>query len=145
MTTENGWKKKKKEDAVLLDLLALGRVGSSGCLLDALLDGLLGLLVGHAVEVDEQEQVRGKETTAEQSRSLGTSAATHVGKVGPVGVSKVGVGAEVDGKQINDELGDLHRGQITLPPDLGASSRAEIVVVHEDVNSQVQGNRHPRL
>ena len=63
----------------------------------------------------------------------------------PVSISKVSIGTEIDCEQINNELSDLHSGQITLPPDLGSSSGAEVIIVHQHVNGQVEGNRNPRL
>lgn len=65
--------------------------------------------------------------------------------MGVVGVGKVGVGAEVDGEQVDDELDDLHGGQVTLPPDLSARGSTEVVVVHQHMDSQVQNDRNPGL
>jgi histidinol phosphatase-like PHP family hydrolase len=42
-------------------------------------------------------------------------------------------------------LGDLHSSQVLLPPDLCSGSGAEIVVVHQDVYSQVESDDYPRL
>lgn len=63
----------------------------------------------------------------------------------PVSVGKVGVGTEIDDDEINDELSDLKCGQVLLPPDLGTSCSAEVVVVHQDMYSQVKSDRNPRL
>lgn len=102
-------------------------------------------MVGHTVKVDKEQEVGTQQGTSEQGRSFGTSAAASVGQVRPVSVGKVSVGAKVDDKQINDELSDLHGSKVTLPPDLGASSGAEVVVVHQDMDSQVKSDRNPGL
>ena len=69
---------------------------------------------------------------------------------------------EVDDGEVNDELGDLHGGEVLLPPDLAATSRSPVVVIyvsngrsahvepvyhsartHEDVDGEVQDDGHP--
>jgi hypothetical protein len=40
-----------------------------------------------------------------------------------------GLTAEVDSEEVNDELGDLHGGEVLLPPDLAASGSSEVIVV----------------
>lgn len=103
------------------------------------------LLVGDAVKVDEQQKIRTQESTTENGRGLCTGTAAHVGHMGPVSGGKVGISTEIDDKEINDELGDLKGGQVLLPPNLGTSSGAEIVVVHQDMDGQVEYNGDPRL
>lgn len=61
----------------------------------------------------------------------------------PVSVSEIGVSTKVDNEEIDDELSDLHGGQVSLPPDLGASSCTEVVVIHKDVYCQIKDDRYP--
>lgn len=138
--------KEKREKPYGLDVLALLLVGLRGLGGDvgATLLGSLGLgVVGKAVEVDEEQEVTGEETAAKESSTLGTGALANVGEVGPVGVGKVGVGAEVDESEVEDELDDLEGGQVLLPPDADTGSRAHVVVVHQDVDGQVEGDGDP--
>jgi len=65
-------------------------------------------------------------------------------EVRPVGTGKVRVGSEVDKMQVDDELNDLHSGQVLLPPYLGTTRRRVIVVVHKDMNGQVLRDNSPR-
>lgn len=135
----------KKKETGLVDLLGLGlRLLIFLLLLLLTSSSLLGL-IGNTVKVDEQDKVRRQESTAKESRGFSTSARTHVWKVGPVSCSKVSVGTEIDNDQINDELSDLQGGEVLLPPDLGASSSTEVVIVHQDMDSQVESDRNPRL
>lgn len=122
--------------ALLLNRLASWR--SSG-------GGLLLALVSYAVKVDEKEEVGGKDGATEPSSAFATVAGTKVGKMRSVLVGVEGVGAAVDHNKINDELDDLHGCEILLPPDASAASSAEVVVVHEDVNSQIQSDGDPWL
>lgn len=137
---------KKKEKHNDLDVLALLLVGLGGLGGDvgATLLGSLGLgVVGKAVEVNEEQEVAGEETAAKESSTLGTSALADVREVGPVSEGKVGVGAEVDESEVEDELDDLEGGQVLLPPDADTGGRAHVVVVHQDVDGQVKGNGDP--
>lgn len=127
-----------------LNLLALGLFSAIDITCSSSSSSLL-VLVSDTIKVDKEEEVRAEKSTAKQSRSFSTSTAADIGKMGPVSVSKVGVSAKVNSEQINDELGDLHGCQVTLPPDLGTSSSAEVVVIHKDMHSQVKSNRNPRL
>ena len=45
--------------------------------------------------------------------------------------------------QIDHELGDLHDGDVLLPPDLDSARRLEVVPVHDDMNPEVEGDGHP--
>ena len=63
----------------------------------------------------------------------------------PVGESEISIGTEVNDDKINNELGNLKSSQVLLPPNLGTSSSTEIVVVHQDMYSQIKCNRNPRL
>lgn len=51
--------------------------------------------------------------------------------------------AKVDKTEIEDELGDLKDRHVSLPPDLVASSGSPVVVVHDDVDEQVEGDDGP--
>jgi len=106
------------------------------------LDGRL-LLVCINVELDEQEQVAGQDTASEQGRSLSPSAVSR-GRQVPILGGETSVGTKVDRKEIDDELGNLHRGQVLLPPDLLSTSGCVVVVIHEDVNGEVETDDDPR-
>lgn len=41
----------------------------------------------------------------------------------------MGVGGEVDDKEVEDKLGDLEGGQVPLPPQLGTAGSSVVVVV----------------
>jgi len=112
---------------------------------DGLSSGLgTSFLVGPHVEVDEQEQVAREESAAEECSALFSCAGSDGGEGrGPVGRDEVRVGGKVDDAEVDDELGDLHRGEVLLPPDLAAASRSPVVVIHEDVDGEVQHNGHP--
>jgi len=101
------------------------------------------LLVGLCVKVDEQQEVAGEQGAAKVGGILGSTAVAK-SREGGVGKGKVSVGAEVDDEQVDDELNDLHGSEIFLPPDSSTSSSAEVVPVHENVDSQVQDDRNPR-
>jgi len=45
--------------------------------------------------------------------------------------------------EVNDELNDLQNSNVLLPPNADATGALEIVPVHDDVNHQVEGDRHP--
>jgi len=111
-----------------------------GSILEAL-DGRL-LLVGINVELDEQEQVAGQNAASKQGSSLSASAISHVRQV-PVSSGEPGVGAEVYREEINNELGDLHCGQILLPPNPLTTSGRIVVVIHENVNCKVETDDDP--
>ena len=53
------------------------------------------------------------------------------------------VGAEIDNREVDDELHDLHRGDCSLPWALDLERGKEIVRVHDDVYEEVQGDDHP--
>lgn len=63
----------------------------------------------------------------------------------PVSESEISIGTEVNDDKINNELSDLKGSQVLLPPNLGTSSSAEIIVVHQNMYSQIKCNRNPRL
>lgn len=56
---------------------------------------------------------------------------------------QVGVGGKVDEAQVNDELGDLHDGDVLLPPDTDTSGCLEVVPVHDDVYGEVESDGNP--
>ena len=45
--------------------------------------------------------------------------------------------------KIDDELNDLHDGDVALPPNANSARGLEVVPVHDDVNHEVQGDRDP--
>lgn len=45
--------------------------------------------------------------------------------------------------EIEDELGDLANRDVLLPPNADAARALEVVPVHNNVNSQVQGDDRP--
>lgn len=45
--------------------------------------------------------------------------------------------------KVEDELSDLANGDVLLPPDADSSRALEVVPVHDNVDSQVQGNDGP--
>lgn len=102
-------------------------------------------LVGLVVKIDKEEEVGAKESATEKSSGFSAGAGPIVGQVGGVSEGKVGVGAEIDDSEIDDELDDLHGGQVLLPPDLGPRGRAEVIIVHENVDCQVEDDRNPGL
>jgi len=46
--------------------------------------------------------------------------------------------------KIEDELHDLANCDVLLPPNADAARALEVVPIHDDVNSQVQGDDWPR-
>ena len=46
--------------------------------------------------------------------------------------------------EIDDELSDLKTGDPLLPPDADSTRALEVVPVHDNVHSQVQGDGNPR-
>lgn len=46
--------------------------------------------------------------------------------------------------KVNDELCDLESGDPFFPPDADASRSLEVIPVHNDMYSQIQGDRYPR-
>ena len=134
-----------------LDVLALGGLLGGSVGLDSLGSEVastflssLGLgIVGNTVKVDEEQEIAGEKSAAKESSTLGTGALADVRSPGEVGVGKVGVGAEVDESEVKNELDDLECGEVLLPPDANTGSGAHVVVVHEDMDCQVQGDRDP--
>jgi hypothetical protein len=45
--------------------------------------------------------------------------------------------------EVENELGDLANGDVLLPPNADASRALEVVPVHDDVDSQVEGDDGP--
>jgi len=92
------------------------------------------ILVRFLEELDEEEEIRGKETTAEVGRLNGP---------GAVGLPKALIKPKADAEavetdsDINHKLNDLHRGEILLPPDLDPKARHEVVIVLQINNTEL--------
>lgn len=104
---------------------------------------LLGLVVGGDVEGDEEQEVRAEDGHASKGGKLLTGAGAHVGHPGEVAAREVGVRGKVNEAKVDDELEDLHDGDVLLPPDADATGGLEVVPVHDDVNHQVEDNGNP--
>ena len=105
--------------------------------------GALRLLVGSGVESEEENEVAGQDDHAGKRSKLLAGAVAHVGHPGEVGVGEVGVRGKVDKAEVDDELDDLHDGDVFLPPDADAARGLKVVPVHDDVHRQVEHDRHP--
>jgi len=111
-----------------------------GSTLEALDDRLL--LVRINVELDKQDQVAAQNPTAEQSSRLGPRTVSHVRRLPIVG-GETRVCSKVYREEVNNELSDLHRGQVLLPPNLPSTSGCVVVVIHQNVNREVKGDDDP--
>lgn len=120
------------------NLLGLGRTSDLGGLALALGDTLL---VSSLVESDEQDEVRTQKTATEKSGTL--TASTVTDRRNSVLDSKVAVSCEENDEKVDDELSNLKGGEVLLPPDLGTAGGGVIIVVHDNVNSEVEGNDNP--
>ena len=49
----------------------------------------------------------------------------------------------MEGTEVDDELDDLHDGDVLFPPDADAPGALEVVPVHDDVHHEVQGDGDP--
>lgn len=54
-----------------------------------------------------------------------------------IGGSEVVPGSEIHETEVDDELRDLHNGDVLLPPDFDATRRLEVVPVHYDVHGKI--------
>jgi hypothetical protein len=115
--------------------------------------------VGDDVEGDEEDEVGCDYTHSCESCKLFSCALSCIWHPWEVGRREVGVGCEVDkacgivlvgifvgsGRltEINDELHNLQSRDVFLPPDLDSTRALEVVVVHENVNHQVERNWDP--
>ena len=125
--------------------------------------GLAVLGIGGEVEGDEEHEVRAKDDKTREGRELLSGALSVVGHPGEVGRGEVGVGRIVDEAywfivsratvehvrdrertKIDEELNDLEASDPLLPPDADTAGTLEVVPVHDDVNSEVQGDDNPR-
>lgn len=102
------------------------------------------LLVSVNVELDEEAQVTSEQSTSRKSRGLSSSAVTNMRQRGSVDVSKSLPSAKVDKVKVDDELGNLHCGQVFLPPDLSTSGSGVVIIVHQYMDTKVQGDDNPR-
>lgn len=85
------------------------------------------LLVGSEVERDEEEEVGAENEHTGDSCEFLASASTGIWHPWEVDACEVSVGGEVDEGEIDDKLGDLHNGDVLLPPDSDATRRLEVV------------------
>lgn len=60
-----------------------------------------------------------------------------------VAIGVVRVCGKVYENQVYEELNDLEPGDPFLPPDTDTSCAKEVVPVHDDMHSQVQGDWNP--
>nr|POE65624.1 transcription factor tau subunit sfc1 [Quercus suber] len=126
----------------LLCLSAAGHALAGRSTLD-LFAGADGSAV-HERETDEKEQVARQDAHTCESGEFLTSAHATGRKPGEVAGCEVSVGREVDEAEINDELDDLHHGDVLLPPNTDATCGLEVIPVHDDVHGQIQGDGNPR-
>jgi len=126
------------------DVVAVGNGNTVSDTVRSILEALDGrlLLVRINVELDEQEEVAGQNTTSKQGSRLSAGAVPNIRPI-PVASGEARVGAEVDREEIDDELSDLHGGQIFLPPYLLATSGCIVVIIHQNVNGEVEGDDDP--
>lgn len=112
---------------------------------------LLGLLMGAtsglgaislAEEVDEEPEIGSEEERSEDGSVLGTVA---IVADGTVIEKKEDSQAEVAEDDVDDELDDLHGGQIFLPPRVDSNGGHGVVPVHEHVDDEVEGDGNPLL
>ena len=101
------------------------------------------LLVRRDVKSNEQHQVARQNAHARERCEFFSSALAGCGEPGEVGGGEVGVGGEVDEAEVDDELQDLHDGDVLFPPDADAARGLEVVPVHDDVHHQVDDNGDP--
>jgi len=93
------------------------------------------LAVGSSIEGYEEEKVRGENANSGNGSELLAGALATVWEPVPVSGGEVSPGCEVDEAEVNDELDDLHDGDVALPPDTDATRALEVVPVHDDVNA----------
>jgi len=104
---------------------------------------LCGLVVGGNIEGDEEEKVGAEDGHASEGGEFFTSTVTLVGEPREIAAGEVGVGSKVDESEVDNELNDLHHGDVLFPPDADTTSRLEVVPVHDDVNTEVEDNGNP--
>lgn len=102
-------------------------------------------IIGHPVKVDEEEEIRCQYHAAKGSTLSAASTRSKVWQGTHVVGCHKGITTRIDHDKINDELGDLHARQIFLPPELDARSCTEIIIIHQDMDTQVEDDRNPGL
>lgn len=95
------------------------------------------------VEADEEEKVTAQDSHAGECGKLLAGTSAVVRHPGEVGGSEVGVGAEVDEAEVDDELSDLEDRNVLFPPDADAACGLEVVPVHDHVDKEVEGDGDP--
>jgi len=101
------------------------------------------LVIRLNVELDEQKQVAAEDAATEQCGSLCPSAVANVWEIREVCVDVVLIGPKIHCEQINDKLDNLHGREVLFPPNFGTASCRVIVVVHNNVDCQIQRDDHP--
>lgn len=101
-------------------------------------------LVGSEVEANEKDKVARKNTTTGEGSELLASTPAVIRHPCEISRGEVSVRSEVNESKIDNELGDLKTSNPLLPPDLNTAGRLEVVPVHDNVNSEVQGDGNPR-
>lgn len=98
--------------------------------------------VGLVEEVDEEPEVGSEKERAEDGSVSSTMAS-----IGDDAVlsQKQNSEAEVAETDVNDELDDLHGGQVLLPPGVDANRSHSVVPVHKHVDDKVEGDGDPLL
>lgn len=121
---------------------------------DTTLDSLddLGLFGGGSsvdldVECNKQNEIRRQDTAAGvggyHSTSTVTTSWQDTQQLREVGIDDLLVGSKVNKAQIQHELNDLETSDPLLPPNSDASGSQEVVPVHDNMDTQIQGNGHP--
>jgi len=100
------------------------------------------LLVRVNVELYEESKVTGKNSASKKCGGFASSTVSLNGeaRILPISVNKMRVCSKVDREQINNELCNLHTGQILFPPDFSTTGSRIIIVIHKDMNTEIQGN-----
>jgi len=101
------------------------------------------LAVRSSVEGDKEEEVGGEYANSSDGGKFLAGALAAVGEPVPVCGGEIGPGCEVDKAEVNDELDDLHDGDVALPPDTNAARALEVVPVHDYVDTEVQDDGDP--
>lgn len=112
------------------------------------------LSIGFSEKLHKQQQVAGQNSDAKVSGCVGAMTVRESKVLEWKGRSKDvlvvcgnhHIHAKEDHKQIDDELSNLESGQMFFPPNfLGRDRGTRVVVIHDDMDGEVERNRNPRL